>query len=136
MQNLENLLKAINFVGSVRDLAVESKTYQWDVTPPLTFYLDIEFADVILKRHDDNVIIAKTEIEAGFGWQIVTDQDDAGVYIVGKRKPLIGTIGRAKFMITLPHTAHLTLKLEQCRLTLDDLTTTLNFTPQPKSDTQ
>jgi len=131
MQHLENLWKAVNIVGSMRDLAIESKTYQWDVAPPITFFLHVEHADVTIKRHDDPVILARTEIQAGFGWQVVTDQDDVGVYIVGKRKPLIGTIGRAKFTITVPHSIHVTLKLEHCKLTLDDLHTTFDLPPHP-----
>jgi len=130
MQHLDNLWKAVNLVGAVRDLAVESKTYQWDVTPPMTFFLHVEHADVTLKRHDIDIIKATTEIQAGFGWQVVTDQDDVGVYIVGKRKPLIGTIGRAKFEITVPHTVHVTLKLENCQLTLDDVNTTFDLPAQ------
>lgn len=135
MQRFENLWKAVSVVSSVRDLAVESKTYQWDVTLPLTFFLDVEYADVMLKRHDTPQIMAQVELQAGFGWQVVTDQDDAGVYIIAKRKPLIGTMGRGKFIITLPHTIHTTLKLEHCQLTLDDLTTTIDLPPQ-KPDTE
>lgn len=130
MQNLENLWKAVNLVGSMRDLAIESKNYQWDVVPPLTFFLQVEHADVILKRHSTPVILARTEIQAGFGWQVVTDQDDAGVYIVGKRKPVIGTIGRAKFFITVPDSIHVTLKIDHCQLTLDDVSSTFDFPPQ------
>lgn len=129
MQHLDSLWKAVNIVSSVRDLAVESKTYQWDITPPITFYLHVEYADVTLKRHNAPTISAKLELQAGFGWQVATDQDDAGVYIVAKRKPVIGTMGRGNFHITLPHNIHVTLKLEHCQLTLDDLNTTLDLPP-------
>lgn len=127
MQHLENLWKAVNLVGSVRDIAVESKTYQWDITPPITFFLQVDHADVTLKRHDTPMIQAEVELQTGFGWQIMTDQDEVGVYIVGKRKPVIGTIGRAKFAITVPHNIHVTLKLQHCQLTLDDFNRTLDL---------
>jgi hypothetical protein len=133
MQHLDSLWKAVNIVSSVRDLAVESKTYQWDITPPITFYLHVEYADVTLKRHDIATISAKVELQAGFGWQVATDQDEAGVYIVAKRKPLIGTMGRGNFEITLPQDIHITLKLEHCQLTLDDLNTTLDLPSQTPS---
>jgi len=131
MQHLDNVWKAVNIVSSVRGLAVESKTYQWDITPPITFFLQVEYSDVTIKRHTQPSICAKTELQAGFGWQLATDQDNAGVYIVAKRKPLIGTIGRGKFDIVLPHNIHVTLKLEHCQLTLDDLNTTLDLPIQP-----
>lgn len=130
MQHFDNLWKAVNVVSSVRELAVESKTYQWDVTPPITFFLHVEHADVTIKRHDLPQIVARVELQAGFGWQVVTDQDDAGVYIIAKRKPLIGSMGRGKFIITLPHDIHTTLKLEHCQLTFDDLYTQVDIPPQ------
>ena len=129
MQPLDSLWKAVTIVSSVRDLALESKTYHWDITPPITFYLHVECATVVLKHHDKPTISATIELQAGFGWQVATDQDDAGVYIVAKRKPLIGTIGRGNFDITLPHDIHVTLKLEHCQLRLDDLHTTLDIPP-------
>ena len=132
MQHLDSVWKAMNIVSSVRDIAVESKTYQWDITPPITFFLQAEYSDVTITRHDKPIISAKLELQAGFGWQVATDQDAAGVYIVAKRKPLIGTIGRGKFHISLPHTVHVTLKLEHCQLTLDDLNTTLDLPAIPR----
>lgn len=130
MQHLDNLWKAIHLAGSMRDLAIDSKTYQWDVHTPATFFLHVEYADVTIKRHDTPIIQARTEIQAGFGWQVVTDQDDAGVYVVGRRKPLIGTIGRAKFLVIVPHNIHVTLKLEHCQLTLGEVNTTFDLPPE------
>lgn len=129
MQHLNNLWKAAQVVGSVRDLTVDSKVYQWDVTLPCTFFLEVEHADITLKRHSHEQVTAKVALQAGFGWQLVTDQDSAGVYIIAKRKRLIGSVGRGKFYIALPHAIHTTLKLEHCTLTLDNLSTTLDFPP-------
>lgn len=134
MQHLDNVWKAMNIVNSVRGLAIESKTYQWDITPPITFFLHVEYSDVTIKRHEKPTIVAKVELQAGFGWQVATDQDLAGVYIVAKRKPVIGTMGRGNFTITLPHNIHVTLKLEYCQLTLDDLNTTLDLPIQTPAD--
>jgi hypothetical protein len=136
MQGLDSLWKAVNLVSSVRNLAVETKIYQWEITPPITFFLDVEYADVTLTRHELPMISAKIELQAGFGWQVATDQDDAGVYIIAKRKPLIGTMGRGNFYIALPHDIHVTLKLEHCQLTLDDLNTTLDFPVHDASSTK
>ena len=135
MQHFENLWKAVNVVSSVREIAVETKTYQWDVTPPLTFFLHVEHADVILKRQQAHQISAQIELQGGFGWQLVTDQDHAGVYVVAKRKPVIGSMGRGTFDITLPEDIHVTLKLEHCRLTFDDLHTQVDIPPQSPSIT-
>ena len=134
IQQLQNVWKTINVVSSVRDLAVDAKTYQWDVSPPVTFFMDAEQSDMVFKHHDLPIIQVVSELQAGFGWQIATEQDSAGVYIVAKRKPIIGTIGRGKFIIMLPHNTHISLKLKQCRLTLDDLSTHLEFSPNQVSN--
>ena len=68
-------------------------------------------------------------LRAGFGWQLTTDQDDAGVYVVAKRKPVIGSIARGKFHFTLPQGVYISLKLTQCQLCLDDLTASLDLPP-------
>ena len=58
-------------------------------------------------------------------WQ--PTQDEAGVYIIARRKPLVGSIGRCKFDISLPADVHISLKLEHCLLCLQDLSATLDF---------
>ena len=129
MQHLENLRQALHLLNSARGLAVESKTYQWTVKPAMTFFLQAEHADVKLARHDKSQVLAKVELRAGFGWQMAAEQDEAGIYMVAKRKPLIGSIGRGKFDVTLPGGIHVTLKLEQCQLCFNSLNASLDFRP-------
>ena len=135
MQHLDSLWKAVNIVGSVRDMAIESKIYRWNIAPPITFYLHIEYADIFIQRWGKPIIEARVKLQAGFGWRVATDQDEAGVYVVAKRKPFIGSLGRAKFTVSLPQNIYLTLKLEHCQLSLDDLNTTLNIPPLSSSIT-
>jgi hypothetical protein len=129
MQLLDNTWKALKLVGAARELAIETRRLNWDVAPGTTFYLQAEHADIRLATHDLREIRAKVELQAGFGWQLLADQDDAGVYIIVRRKPLIGSIGRSSFYITLPDDLHLSLQLENCRLCLDDLTSRLELPP-------
>ena len=129
MRRLDNLRQALRLLNSARGLAVESKTYQWEVKPAATFFLQAEHADVKLARHDKLQALAKVELQAGFGWQMAVEQDEAGVYMIAKRKPLIGGIGRSQFDVTLPDSIHVTLKLEQCRLRFDSLNACLDFPP-------
>ena len=74
-------------------------------------------------------VSARLELQAGFGWQWTTDQDDAGVYIVLRRKPLIGSVGRGRLTIALPHCLHMSFKLENCRLCCDGLHTSFEWPP-------
>ncbi len=129
MRHLGNLWKAANLLNAARELAVETQGFQWDITTPNTLFVQAEQSNIRLALHDQPQILAKVELRSGFGWQMTTDQDDAGVYIVAKRKPVIGSIARGKFHFTLPRGVHISLKLTQCQLCFDDLTASLDLPP-------
>jgi len=127
MRLRDNLRKALKLAGAARELAIDARRYNWEVASGATFYLQAEYADIRLARQDGQEISAKIELVAGFGWQLATDQDEAGVYIIARRKPLVGSIGRGKFDISLPADVHISLKLEHCLLCLVDLSASLDF---------
>lgn len=129
MRHLNSLRRTLHWLNSARDLTIESKTYQWEAAPPMTFFLQAEQAVITLTRHDKPQILAKVELQAGFGWQMTAEQDEAGVYLIARRKPLIGSIGRGAFDITLPADIHIALKLTHCQLRFDKLNATLDFPP-------
>ena len=129
MQRLASIWNAVKILNSARDLAIETRRLEWNVALPNTFYLQAEHCDVSLAWHDQLKVLAKLELQAGFGWHWATDQDDAGVYIVALRKPLIGSIGRGKFAFTLPHGVHISLRLDNCQLCCHDLHTSLELPP-------
>lgn len=129
MRHVGNIRKAARLLNAARDLAIETQRFQWDVAPPNTLFLQAEQSDIRLALHDQPRILAKVELRAGFGWQLTTDQDDAGVYVVARRKPVIGSIARGKFQFILPPGVHISLKLTQCQLRFDDLTASLELPP-------
>ena len=129
MRMLDKAWKAFKLVGVARELVIETRRFSWDVAAGTTFFLQAEYADIRLVAHERHEILAKVELQAGFGWQLVTDQDEAGVYIIARRKPLIGSIGRGRFDNTLPADVHVSLKLEHCQVCLDDLNSALDLPP-------
>ncbi len=129
MRRLAGIWNAVKLVGSARDLAIETRRLEWNVTLPNTFFLQAEHCDISLSWHDQLKVLATLELPASFGWQWTTEQDEAGLYIVARRKPLIGSIGRGKFTFALPQGLHLSLKLENCQLCWDRLHTSLELPP-------
>ena len=129
MRMLDNVWKALRIVGAARELAIETRRFNWAVAAGTTFFLQAEYADIHLAAHEGTEILASVELQAGFGWQLATDQDEAGVYMIARRKALIGSMSRAKFDIKLPEQAHISLKMENCQVCLADLNTTLDLTP-------
>ena len=129
MRHLGKLWKAAHLVNAARELTIDTQRFQWDVTAPNTLFLQAEQSDIRLALHDQPQILAKVELRARFGWQLTTDQDDAGVYVAAVRKPVIGSIGRGRFHFSVPRGVHISLKLEQCQLCFDDLSASLDLPP-------
>ncbi len=130
MQHLDTLWKVLGAASSVREMAQETRRYQFQVTPPLTFYLHTEAASVRVLRWSLPAIDIRAELQAGFGWRVQTDQDEAGVYLVAKRRPVVGSLARAQFSITVPDDTYLVLRLEDGALLLDNLDGTFHIPPQ------
>ena len=124
MQALRKAWQALEIIGAARDLAIDTRRFSWDAA-----YLQAEQADIRLTTHERGTILAKIELRASFGWQLVTDRDEAGVYIIARRKPLIGSVGRARFDITLPADLHVSLKLEHCQVCLVNVNAELDLPP-------
>lgn len=135
MQHLDHLWKLVSAAASVRDMAQMTRTYQFAVLSAITCYLHVEHAEVRIARWQKPEIQAKVTLQAGFGWRVATDQDEAGVYLVAKRRSLVGSIARAQFVITLPTETHLVLKLEHSHLELCDLNHTLHIPPLSTTNT-
>ena len=129
MSRLDRLWQALKLLSSARDLARETRQLEWSVSPPNTFYLQAEHCDISLAWHDRPIIMAKLELDAGIGWQWKSDQDEAGVYLALRRKPVLGSIGKGKCSVKLPPGVHISLELEDCQVCIQGLSATLDLPP-------
>jgi hypothetical protein len=121
MERLQRWQQVANAASTVAELVREKHTYRYGVRPASTLYLHTEYAEVRIHRWELASIEILAHIQAGFGWRIAHEQDDAGVYFVAKRRRLVGGLAGAAFSLTLPHDAHLILRLEHCRLWAPDI---------------
>ncbi len=135
---MRRLWKAAALVSAARDLALETRRFRWDLEDQGTFFLQAEQTDIRIAGRAPGLAMAKLELPASFGWQWKVDQDEAGLYIVIRRKPVIGGIARARIQIELPRSLRLSLKLRRCALCLDDFAPTYEIPPashaQPPAD--
>jgi len=129
VQHLDTLWKVISAASTVRDLAQETKSYEFLIEPAITFYLHVEYASVQLKRWNQPKITIAAQLQAGFGWRVATDQDEVGVYFVAKRRAVVGNLSRAQFTIRVPHETYLVFKLQNSAFTFDSLNHTLQIPP-------
>lgn len=130
MRKLQRLRGALDLLADMRDLTIVSRSYQWAVQAPGSFYLEAEFAEVNLSRSEDNLVYVSARLRAPMSWKLATERDDAGVYVIIKRKPIIGNIGRARFHIRVPRGIHISLQLENSVLCLNDLVSALDLPPE------
>jgi len=130
VQTLSTLRKLLSAASLVRDAAFETKTLEFLAPKPLTFYLDTEDSEVIIRRWAQTKITARARLQIGFGWHLQSEQDEAGVYVVAKRRPFVGSFSRAEFDITLPDMVHVVLKLTNSVMLLEDVTGTFQI-PAP-----
>jgi glutamate synthase domain-containing protein 1 len=129
MQHLNTLTQVANAASALAELTRKSTTYRFNVMADTTFYLDVSQAEVRLLRHPAAQIEVTMMLQAPFAWRVVTDQDEAGVYVVAKLRPVVGGLAGALFSVVVPDQAHLVLKLQRCRLCLEAVDSTLQIPP-------
>jgi hypothetical protein len=129
VHHLNTLWKAVNAASVVTELARQSQTYHFAVNGPMTFYLRAEQATVRVIRWTQPRIEVEVQLQAAFGWRLATDQDEAGVYLVAKRRAVVGGLSRATFSIFAPHTTYLILKIEDGQIILEHVSGTFHVPP-------
>jgi hypothetical protein len=130
MQHLNTLWQLVNAASTVSELARHTQTYRFGVMGgPITLYLRAEFAEVQIARWGQPQVTITAQLQAAFGWRIAADQDEAGVYFVARRRPVVGNLSRALFRVRVPHSTYLVLKLSNGRLVMEEVEGTLNIPP-------
>lgn len=93
----------------------------FDVELPVTVYIRASNANVTLRKRSGNQVELEANLQASFGWEFVTDQDEAGVYIVARRKPIVGALSQASFVLIAPPEANLVFHLTPGSVHLTDV---------------
>ena len=128
-KHLNTLWQVVNVASTVADFARQSQTYTFTVGQAVTVYLQAEQAEIRLVRWGQPKVDVFIQLQAAFGWRVATDQDADGVYVVARRRMLVGGFSRATFTLSVPHDAYLILKLAASSLTLADVDGTLHVPP-------
>jgi hypothetical protein len=106
VRRLTTLWGAVRVASAVADLARQSQIDRFGVSGPVTVYLQTEESEVTLRRWTEPLVEVRTRLDAPFGWRIAAEQDEAGVYVVAKRRALVGGLSRAEFTIAAPPDAY------------------------------
>ena len=98
-----------------------SLTQVFNVTPPITVYVRASHCRVTVRRASAAKVTLEANLYRSFGVGLAAEQDSAGVYIVAKRKPVVGTVSRADFTITVPPDCHLAFHLTPGDVMFEDI---------------
>lgn len=129
MQHLNTLSQVAHAATTLAELTRKSTTYRFNTSIDTTFYLDASQAEVRVLRHSEPSVEVAAMLQAPFAWRVVTDQDEAGVYVVAVPRPVVGNLAGALFSVVVPYQAHLVLKLHRCRLCFEAVNSTLQIPP-------
>lgn len=126
MQHLNTLWK---MASAASDIAQQTKTHIFPVRPTTTVYLRAEYVAVHIHRWPRSQVEITQRLQMPFGWRVLVEQDEAGVYLVAKRRAVIGGLSNAVFELFIPQQAYVMLKLEKSRLLLENVNGTLHLSP-------
>jgi len=91
--------------------APQTSIHVFNVSPFATVYLRASHCRVTVRRAEGCRVTVEASLARAFGVELTTDQDDTGVYIVARRKPVTGTAAQIEFVLTVPPASHLALNL-------------------------
>ena len=103
----------------------------FEVTLPTTVYVRASQILITVRRKPGTQVQFSASLRASFGWTFVADQDDAGVYIVAKRKLLVGSLSSASFNLIVPPEANLVFHLTPGTVRLYDVDGKLSIPGAP-----
>lgn len=130
MQHLNTLSQLVNAASAVAEFARSAQTYSFNVGASVTCYLHVKGGEVRIARRPQALVEITSQLQAPFGWRVAAEQDEAGVYFVALRRPVVGAVADAIFHVTVPLDTHLVLRLEHTRLSLDDMNGVIELPPQ------
>ena len=119
MHHLTRLNQLWSAASSLAEITRSAQTYVFNVVEPITLYLHTSNAEVRVVRRPQPPLEVDVQLQAPFAWRIASEQDEAGVYFVAHRRPVVGGLAGASFTLYITPRTHLMLRLERVRLVLD-----------------
>jgi hypothetical protein len=116
-------------VDAVPRPAQRSHVQVFNVVPPVTVYIRASHCRVAVRRTSAPKVTLDAQMASAFGLELATDQDDAGVYIVAHRKPVVGQIGSINLTVTVPADCHLAFHVTPGDIVLEGIDGMLELPP-------
>lgn len=112
-------------------LTREVVSQQFEIAGPTTVFVKASGCRVTVRQSTGRVVWLTANLYVSAGLDVATQQDEAGIYIVILRKPVVGTVSRANVQITIPAGCDLVADLDRGDLLLQDLSRRITISGQP-----
>lgn len=120
-------------VSAVPKSTQQTHTQVFNVKQPVTVYVRGGNCRVAVRREDTTKVTIQASMYRAFGLELAAEQDDVGVYIVARRKPVVGKLSRTDFTIIVPFESHLVFHLTPGDIVLQDVDGMMELPPMESS---
>lgn len=135
MHRLETLFQLVSAIRGLPNLTKRRQVAAYEVHGPTTVYVRASFSRVTVVRILEPRVQIECELRQAFGWEWAVERDDAGIYVVLKRRPVVGKLSTADLHLLVPADAYLVFHLTPGSVHLADFEGRLAVEPLGESST-
>lgn len=129
MRSFELAWQIFSTARSLPDVTSRRHVVAYEVQNPTTVYVRASHCRVNVQRTPTAQVQVECELRQSFGWDWLVERDEAGIYIVLKRKPLVGALSSAALTLIVPPDAYLVFNLTPGNVHLADFEGSLAVAP-------
>ena len=133
MHRLETLFQLFSAVRALPDLTRRRQVAAYEVHGPTTVYVRASFSRVTVQRILEPRVQIECDLRQAFGWEWAVERDAAGIYVVLKRRPVVGKLSTADLHLLVPADAYLVFHLTPGSVQLADFDGRLAVEPLGES---
>jgi hypothetical protein len=133
VHRLETLFQLVSAIRGLPNLTKRRQVAAYEVHGPTTVYVRASFSRVTVRRILEPRVQIECELRQAFGWEWAVDRDEAGIYVVLKRRPVVGKLSTADLHLLVPADAYLVFHLTPGSVQLVDFDGRLAVEPLGES---
>lgn len=78
---------------------------------PITVFVRASKCHVTVYYHELDQVELHASLYAAFGMRLIIERDEAGIYVVARRRRVVGAFSRSEFTVVVPRYCHLAFNL-------------------------
>ncbi len=129
MRKLDFAWQIYSTLRGLPDVTRQRHMMAYEVRDAVTVYVRASHSRITVRRTMARQVQIECDLWQAFGWEWVVDRDEAGIYIVLKRRPVVGALSFAALTVTVPPDAYLAFNLTPGSVLLEDFDGRLSVAP-------